>query len=436
MKARNILIGAVTAVAVLAAVATGAYYAGLFEYLPGWAQPKALLRTLTHLGGRSNDGLIAVKVGEKWGFIDTHGNYVANPQFDEVRIAQEAPVYEGFALDDHYGMIPVRSGDKWGYIGPDGRYAINPQFAFAGPFDDDTRLAVVGDGTKFGLIDNEGKYVVNPQFDDLSIVSGEGLYLASSNGKWGYIDRTGTFVIAAQFETAYCFDAATGLALVKSEGKWGYIDKTGKYAINPQFDQATAFDSSGGLAAVIANGKVGYIDPSGHYVINPQFDTGIFFGERLVFLKFDPNTGLAMAARGDKFGFIDRTGTFVVQPQFVRALPFMGHTGLAVVNIDGKIALVDRSGKIVVKTQNDLALWMQDRVFAGKNGTKFTLFDDSGRTIITPAANDYEPCAHHQLIIISENGKMGLIDERGDHKVNPQFDKVYCPVTLRPTIEP
>lgn len=49
----------------------------------------------------------------------------------------------------HCGLVAVKSGDKWGYIDKTGKYVINPQFDSASPFSDNG-LARVEVGDKYG----------------------------------------------------------------------------------------------------------------------------------------------------------------------------------------------------------------------------------------------------------------------------------------------
>lgn len=59
-----------------------------------------------------SQGLAAVKVGSKWGFIDKTGKQVIRPQFEDVRYA-----YENESKSFFEGLAAVSVGEnKWGYI--------------------------------------------------------------------------------------------------------------------------------------------------------------------------------------------------------------------------------------------------------------------------------------------------------------------------------
>jgi len=171
------------------------------------------------------DGLAPAAAGGKWGYIDTTGKWVINPQFDS-------------AYDFADGLAPVQAGGRWGYIDQNGKFVINPQFDEASSFNDG--YASFRSGDKYGFIDTKGRVVVEPQFVGLR--------------------KPGWYEPAAGF-------FKEGLARVKTEDGWGFIDTTGKMVLSPQFDSAGDFQN--GLARVTVAGKEAYVNKAGAFVVDP-----------------------------------------------------------------------------------------------------------------------------------------------------------------------
>ena len=115
----------------------------------------------------------------KYGYIDSKGKIVVQPQFDEADEFSE-------------GLAPIRIGDKWGYIDPTSRIVIPPQYARAGEFSEG--LAAVGvPGSKVGYMDRAQRIVIQPQFDKgWPFVNG--LARVKIGKKIGYIDKKGNYV--------------------------------------------------------------------------------------------------------------------------------------------------------------------------------------------------------------------------------------------------
>ncbi len=167
-----------------------------------------------------HEGLILVRSDNgEYGFVNTQGQDVINPQFDGAMLFQE-------------GLAAVKIGKQWGYIDHKGSIVINPQFDAVQPFKNG--LASVRQGSMWGAINKEGVFIINPQFDDLGVFSKNGLAYFKQNGQYGYVDKKGKIVINPQFD--YASDFYGDIAFVEFDQKCGAIDESGKYVINPQFD--------------------------------------------------------------------------------------------------------------------------------------------------------------------------------------------------------
>ncbi len=175
----------------------------------GWVEIKERINN----GGEFSEGLASVRIGKKWGFIDTLGRLSIPAQFDEVK-------------EFHNGFAAARQGKLWGIIDTDGVEVIPFQYDYTDGFYD-------------------------------------GLALVKKDGKFGYINADNTLVIGYNFPFATSF--FHGLAAVKEEekGKFGYIDRAGNFKIPCTYDDAQGFEN--GVAQVKANGRKYFIDTQGNY---------------------------------------------------------------------------------------------------------------------------------------------------------------------------
>ncbi|HNW94143.1 MAG TPA: WG repeat-containing protein [bacterium] len=133
-----------------------------------------------------HEGLMAVKIDGRWGFVDVDGKLVIAAQYDAV-----SDFSGGFAAVTTQEAVLGIGGGKYGYIDKQGKLAINAQFDRAWAFSDG--LARVQLGAKYGYIDATGNYAINPQFADAADFSG-GLAAVYRGGQWGYCDKTGNLL--------------------------------------------------------------------------------------------------------------------------------------------------------------------------------------------------------------------------------------------------
>ncbi len=161
------------------------------EVAPAPSVVKANSSTSFELADDFSEGLAAVEIDDKWGFIDRSGTIVVSPQYDS-------------AMDFSEGLAAVSVNDKWGFIDQSGTIVIP--------------------------IELPSQYIAKGVFPSFK----EGYVHIKVGDKWGFIDQSGNFIITPQFDYANGFKE--GLATVKINDKWGFIDRSGKIVIAPLFD--------------------------------------------------------------------------------------------------------------------------------------------------------------------------------------------------------
>jgi hypothetical protein len=307
--------------------------------------------------------------GDKFGYIDDHGNVMIGFQFD-------------MASDFHEGLAEVHLNGKCGYIDTQGKLAIPYQRCHLfGDFHEGFAVVSFKQSGKEYFMDAKGRLLKCAGLDYAQPFS-EGL--AAVNGKvegkwgWGYIDKDGRFVIPPKFED-YLGNFSEGVAYARLGGKVGFIDKQGEFVISPRFDQAADF--SEGLAAVRLGSQWGFIDHRGEFVIRPQFAWALWFSEGLAAAC----TEKGKTPYEDKAGYIDRQGHWVVEPKYQKTSSFQG--GRGEVEKEGHFGLVDSSGKEVVPAQYldafyvGFGLWYGRTVNESHTAPESRIIDKQGNVV-------------------------------------------------------
>jgi hypothetical protein len=318
----------------------------------------------------------AVKVGDKWGIIDAKGNFVVPPKYDEVPVSPES-------IFDTYGLAAVRKGRFWGYINSQGD-PIGPRNLYkAGGFDENGLAKVIVEGVlrtyKEGVINSKGEYVFKPQFDRI-------------------------------------LPYLNGYAQVALKGRWGFIDTRGKIVIRPQFKFMAKDFNKHGLTQTGASERpsdrkgVGYMNAKGDWIARPgQYD---FVSE------FD-DLGFALVRLGGKFGYINTAGEVVIK-WFEVANPF-AKNGLASVKIRGKYGYVDRAGAVVIRPQfEDTYRFAENGLSVAKQGGKWGYINVKGEFVIPPRFDLASTFEYDNIAVVVLEGKKGYIDTAGKFLELPQ----------------
>ncbi len=415
-----------------------------------------------NMGSFNDYGLSTLIVNSKCGLVDVKGNIILDPKFDR---PSERFIYNNDARSlpskffnfDVNGLAKVKKEGKYGFIDTAGNIILEPQFDEIMDFDANG-LARVKDGGKYGLIDKTGKILFKPIFDEVGDFASNGLAPAKvmeekiidnkddvfidddiesthSVDLWGVIDKSGRWIVEPKYQKVYNF--TNGIAMMRNDnGKYGFIDSNGNAIVEAKFDYAWDFESAG-LARIVVDGKRGLIDATGNYVVEPQYDQ---------IMAFD-TTGHTLINKDDKIGFIDTKGKVIVQPQFehcfsfsydrkqsgiLLGLPFKDEdrspvvyfdkSGWARVTTNGKVGCIDKTGKFVIEPKYDGILWFSDGMLVVEEDGKFGYLDATGKITITPQFEYAEPFDARERALVTLNGKFGIIDKKGNFIIQPKFD--------------
>ena len=118
-----------------------------------------------------SEGLAEVKITDDWGYIDKTGSIVIPPQFSDYVGSIDTPKEKGLlrhivngTMSFSEGLAAVQVGEKWGFINKNGDMVINPNFLDLGGNGFHESLAFVFINGKYGFIDKTGAVAINPQF--------------------------------------------------------------------------------------------------------------------------------------------------------------------------------------------------------------------------------------------------------------------------------
>lgn len=240
------------------------------------------------------EGIGVIKVKGKFGCIDSIGNLIVEPKYDEI-----TPFKNGFAM--------VRIGNFWGMINRKGKEVISCMHEYLGTPNEGRIEFKKND--KIGFLNTEGKVVIKPEYDR-AIPFSEGKAAVFRQGLWGYIDTLGNTVIPFSYTNAKPF--RDSLAPVQKDfRKYGYINVKNQPVIDFKFDDAESFFE--GVAFVNIDNNWAEINKKGEIQKQNGFSIGNSIAPPVEPLKI-----------GAKWAFTDTQKRLVYPPQFDLVRPYWG----------------------------------------------------------------------------------------------------------------
>ncbi len=405
---------------------------------------------------------VVVEKGQEHYFITPEGSWA----FTKKRFfgkAQNIVFQEAMPFSE--GLAAVKVDYKFGYINTQGEMVIEPQFDRALPFANGKALVSLGWPGPWFLIDASGKKLValgtysdgldfrykNPLFqphgtpvfvDERACFKQEDP--KSGKNLYGYMNEQGEVIIPPTYREAGAF--SEGLAAVRlnlessDEWQWTFIRTDGSIAMERRFYQIIS-QFKNGLAHVMVKKSDG---TSGEEYINHQGETVLVVPKEAALFQYEPNLdGNKVSAQvfryGDTFelslciayktcGVQDMQGNWLIEPN----IPGMIHDfndGLAVFTVGYQVVehhragrgyswkhlgsgVVNRKGEIIV----DLGKYREidsyrhglARVSDATYENLFVYIDINGNIVEKPLLPVGGPSEGLQLVC-DENGRYGFV---------------------------
>ncbi len=231
--------------------------------------------------GEFSENLAAILVDGKWGFIDTTGDFVIQPRFEdrgENRLSWDRLIStSGLRTDCFNSLIwfyNFENGQAWvcenglcGIVDTTGNYILIPQYEMDINNYNDSLTWFKQNG-KFGILNRTGKVRVSAVHDSIGpfkLFSNQWIWV-KFGGKWALMDYHGKMIIKPLYSDVMPYPTHTwifkgtcfgqGNIIIGHEGRWGLIDSSGTVIIDPFIDSV---EFGGKYRPLKQNGKWGYV---------------------------------------------------------------------------------------------------------------------------------------------------------------------------------
>lgn len=422
---------------------------------------------------------------EKWGVIDSQGNTVIDPVYQEMIVIPDEKTdvflctydvdyntgtYKTKALNSkndeiltgydtieaiankdvnslwyEENILKVKKDGKYGLIDLKGKEILPIEYDdIQATLGVKNSLKIQKDG-KYGVANIEGKVVIKPEYADILQLGEDnksGYIVKNDNGKYGIVDYSDTPVLQCEYD-AVSQIYGNDMYVVTKSGKQILVNKDGTEAIknNSNYNSIEEVLKTKEAGVIIKKGeKYGVINLDGETIVEPNYED----------LK-EAKPGILICKKNEKYGIIDLENNEKISAQYTN-ITYQESSDMYIAekdnfesdiidsnfNIEISGMLIDfnqEEGYIKIKNQDDVKyynfkfeekqdteIFANHTLFLKKKNGKYGFVDKQGNVVVDYQYDDATEQNDYGFAGIKKDGKWGSIDSKGTIVQEPTYD--------------
>lgn len=264
-------------------------------------------------GKITSESYFSVYKDNKWGVINSAGNYVIEPSYAEMIVVPNKKTgifivtYDTDYENGTYKTKILNEKNEEIFKGYDKIEAITNKDKNGNLLYEENVLKVQKDG-KFGLINLKGKEILKTEYEEITAISGiENSFKIKKDGKCGIVDNEGKIVVDAKYADIDVLgkDNKSGFIVKEDSGKSGIIDYSKNQILEAKYDSIEKIYKND-LYVVVLDGKQKLVNKNGEDVLTTGFDT--------IKEILSSQENAVIFEKSNKYGIMDLTGKVIVEP--------------------------------------------------------------------------------------------------------------------------
>lgn len=436
---------------------------------------KGLLTNNDEKGKITSETYFSVYKDNKWGVINSTGNYVIDPSYAEMIVIPnnklgvfvctydtnyETGEYKTLILNEKNEQIftqydkveaisnkdennnlwyekkvlKVQKDGKYGLINFDGKEVLPINYeeitAISGI---ENSFKIKKDG-KYGIVDNEGKVVIEPQYIDIDILGKDnksGFIVKGEDGKYGVVDYSNSQILQTKYDSVEKI-YGNDLYVVTLEGKQKIVNKENNEVLTSGFDSIKQILANQENAVIfVRNNKYGIMNLTGEILMAAEYDS-----------LEETKMGIFIAKRGDKYGIININKEEKIEFKYTsivyneKADIYIAEDGdfnsnILDNNFETKITgilveLNDSKGYLKLRINDEykyynfkfeekqeIDIYPNRTLFLSKKDGKYGYVDKEGKVVVDYIYDDAIEQNDYGYMAVKKDGKWGSINNKG-----------------------
>ena len=425
-----------------------------------------------------------VYTNDKWGVIDSKGNIIINPEYDEYIVIPDNTkgifictydvdydkgtyktkvlneknetiftnyeIVEAFENRDEnnnlwyeQGILRVSQNGKYDVIDFSGNQIVNCEYDSIEALKGVTSSLLTKKDGKYGIIDNVGTVIIENQYADIKPISNkyeDGYIVKNSEGKYGVINYTKTVAVEPKYDDIK-EDYDNGKYYIVKEGKsWKVIDSNKKEYLSGKYDDIVSIDNDN--AVVKKDGKYGVVKiDDGKNIIDTKYDNIVYGEGNNYIVSQDKKYGIMNVQSNNSVDFKYSSIVYRSNANFYEASNEDGTSDLIDTSLNIKLSKViiselnEKNGYIKIRQddnykyynfkfeeKNSKDVFSSNTIFLSKNEEgKYGFVDKNGNVVVNYIYDEAREQNEYGYASVKKDGLWGAVDSKGQIAVSPTY---------------
>ena len=394
---------------------------------------------------------VAIFKDNKWGVMDSSGNIVIDPSYEEMIMIPNSKndvflcIYDVNYETGEYKTKALNSKNEEILTQYEQIEAITNKDLNNNIWYEENTLKVKRDG-KYGMINLAGKELASCQYDEITVVEGiKNTLKVKKDGKVGVLDGEGKEILGVQYIelTNLGKDNKEGFIVKGEDGKYGIVNYSNQTILEAKYDEIVKVYGND-MYVVKQAGKQMLVKKDGTEVLNTGFD------EIKEILK-NADNGI-IYTQNEKYGVMKTTGEVTIAPDYEELKETK--TGLLIAKQNGKYGVInlqketkielnyiaiayDEKADLYIAEKEDYSNDIIDNTFTVRQSGILIDLDDEKGYLELKQGEEYkyynfkfeeksitEVQTSNTLFKSKKDGKYGFVDKDGKVIVDYQYDDV------------
>lgn len=417
---------------------------------------------------------------EKWGVIDTKGNIVISPSYDEmiiipdntkpVFVCQENVNYENntyetkilnekneelftsydkvevlYNHDENNNLwyekniLKVQKDGKYGLINLEGKELLACSKDSVEVITGVESVYITTLDNKKGLVDSLGKEIIENKYVEISSLTDKyenGFIVKNENNKYGVINYDTTIALEEKYDeikNVY----GNSMYVVKENGKFKIVNTENEVFLEDKFEDVTSIDTENVI--VKKAGKYGVINISQEEKIAIEYDELTYAFSNYYIAKKDNSYGIITLEKEVKLPFEYNYITYIKEADFIQAETKDMKSQLLDrdfnVKVEGIITQINNDKNYIrvrvaddykyynfkLEEKENTEILATNTIFLSKKDGKYGYVNEKGIVVVDYIYEDATEQNKYGYVAVKKDGKWGSLDAKGKVVVEPTY---------------